>query len=41
MDELATMALTNHDARVRFETRAARGNPRRSLSLLAKRDRAG
>ena len=40
MDELATVALANHDARVRFETRAARGNPKRALSLLDKLDRA-
>jgi hypothetical protein len=40
MDELATIALANDDARVRFETRAARGNPKRALSLLDKLDRA-
>jgi hypothetical protein len=34
MDELATVALANYDARVRFETRAARGNPKRALALL-------
>ena len=28
MDELATVALANFDAGVRFETRAARGNPK-------------
>lgn len=33
-DELATVALANHAARVRFETRAARGNPKRALALL-------
>ena len=38
---LATVALANYDARVRFETRAARGNPKRALSLLDKLDRAG
>ena len=41
MDELATVALANYDARVRFEMRAARGNPKRALSLLDKLDRAG
>ena len=41
MDELATVALANFDARVRFETRAARGDPKRALSLLDKLDRAG
>ena len=38
MDELATVALANYDARVRFETRAARGNPKRALTLLDKLD---
>lgn len=41
IDELATVALANYDARVRFETRAARGNPKRALALLGKLDRAG
>lgn len=41
MDELATVALANYDARVRFETRAARGNPARALALLDRLDRAG
>jgi hypothetical protein len=41
MDELAAVALANDDARVRFETRAARGNPKRALALLDKADRAG
>ena len=40
MDELATVALANFDARVRFETRAARGNPKRALKLLDKLDHA-
>lgn len=39
MDELATVALANYDARVRFETRAAKGNARRALALLDKLDR--
>ena len=40
IDELATAALANFDARVRYETRAARGNPKRALVLLEKLDRA-
>jgi predicted transcriptional regulator len=39
MDELATVALANYDARVRFETRAARGRPERGLALLRRLDR--
>ena len=38
IDELATIALANFDARVRFETRAARGDPQRALALLDKLD---
>ena len=41
MDELATVALANFDARVRFETCVARGEPKRALTLLDKLDRAG
>ena len=40
MDELATVALANYDARVRFQTRAARGNAKRALKLLDKLDAA-
>ena len=40
MDELATVALANFDARVRFETRAARGRPKRALALLDRLDQA-
>ncbi len=40
MDELATVALANYDARVRSESRSARGNPKRTLALLEKLDRA-
>lgn len=40
IDELATVALANYDARVRFETRASRGDPARALDLLEKLDRA-
>ena len=41
IDELATVALANFDARVRFETRAARGSAGSAMSLLNKLDRAG
>ena len=41
VDELATVALANYDARLRFETRAARGKPQRALARLDKLDRAG
>jgi predicted transcriptional regulator len=41
MDELATVALANYDARVRFETRVSRGKPQRALELLDKLDCAG
>ena len=40
IDELATVALANFDARVRFESRAARGDPERALTLLDKLDRS-
>lgn len=40
MDELATIALTEHDARTWFEVRAAKGNPRRGLEILDKLDAA-
>lgn len=40
MDELATVALANYDARVRYETRAARGNTKRTLAILDKLDSA-
>ena len=39
MDELATVARAHYVARVRFETRAARGDPQRALDLLDKLDR--
>jgi hypothetical protein len=41
MDERTTFALANFDASARFETPAARGNPKRALTLLDKLDRAG
>ena len=39
MAELATVAPAHYVARVRFETRAARGDPQRALDLLDKLDR--
>ncbi len=39
MDELATVALAQHDAEVRFRALAARGSPKRGLELLDKLDR--
>jgi predicted nucleic acid-binding protein len=39
IDELATVALPNHDARVRFEARASRGDPVRAMGLLDRLDR--
>ena len=41
MPELATVALANYDARVRFEARAVSGNQKRALTLRDKLDRAG
>lgn len=38
IDELATVALANYDAKVRFETRASAGDPGRALELLDKSD---
>lgn len=40
IDELATVALANFDARVRFQTRVARGDPAHALALLDKLDSA-
>jgi len=34
IDELATVAIANHDARLRFEVRARRGSVRKSLAIL-------
>ncbi|MGH9444818.1 MAG: toxin-antitoxin system HicB family antitoxin [Terriglobia bacterium] len=39
MDELATVALAQHDAEVRFRALAARGSAKRGLELLDKLDR--
>ena len=40
MDEIATIALANFDARIRFDARAARVNLRRAQVLLDKLDKA-
>ena len=40
LDELATIALANFDARASFDARAARGNIPRALDLLSKLDQA-
>lgn len=34
IDELATSALANHDARLRFQMRAKRGSARKGLDVL-------
>ncbi len=39
MDELATVALAQHDAEVRFRALAAKGSRKRGLQLLEKLDR--
>lgn len=39
VDELATIALTEHDARTWFEIQARQGNPERGLEVLDKLDR--
>ncbi len=39
LDELATIALTQHDLMVQFEAAAAAGKPARGLELLDKLDR--
>jgi hypothetical protein len=39
VDEWATIALTQHDAEVRFRARAALGSVKRGLELLDKLDR--
>jgi len=40
IDELATVALTEHDSETRFRTMAARGSKQTGLALLDKLDRA-
>lgn len=39
IDELATVALAQHDAELRFHALAAKGSAARGLSLLDKLDR--
>ena len=39
LDELATIALTQHDLMVHFRAAAQAGNPARGLELLDKLDR--
>ncbi len=39
IDELATVALAQHDAETRFRTLAARGSKSAGLALLEKLDR--
>ena len=41
IEEFSTVALAEFDAETRFLARAARGNPKRGLSLLKKLDRSG
>jgi predicted DNA-binding ribbon-helix-helix protein len=38
IDELATVALAQYDAKTRFEVRASRGNAERGLRLLQELD---
>ena len=38
IDELATIAIANHDAQLRFELRARKGRKKRALTIL---DRLG
>lgn len=38
MDELATVALANHDAFLRFQALAAKGDSHRALELLDRLD---
>lgn len=40
-DELATVALAEHDAFVRFQLRAQRGSPKRASKLLDRLDKEG
>ena len=39
VDELATVALTQHDTEARFRALAARGSKKQGLALLKKLDR--
>lgn len=38
IDELATVALANHDAFLRFRSLARQGDPQRALALLERMD---
>lgn len=38
IDELATVALANHDAFLRFQSLARQGDPQRALALLERMD---
>jgi hypothetical protein len=40
MEELSTIALSQHDAEVRFRALAARGSTKEGLALLDKLDRS-
>ena len=40
IDELATVALAQHDTEIRFRSLAARGSKKDGLALLEKLDRA-
>jgi hypothetical protein len=40
IDELATVALAEHDSEIRFRAMGARGSKRTGLALLGKLDRA-
>ena len=40
VDELATVALVQHDSEVRFRALASRGSKAKGLALLSKLDRA-
>ncbi|MBM4299647.1 MAG: hypothetical protein FJ143_18045, partial [Deltaproteobacteria bacterium] len=40
VDELSTMALTQHDTEMRFHALAARGSPKAALRILEKLERA-
>ncbi len=39
-DELATIALTQHDAKTRFKSQASKGDKKRGLELLDKLDQS-
>jgi hypothetical protein len=41
LEEIATIALTLHDAETRFKAMAERGDPAQALRLLGKADRVG